>query len=69
MSIRTLEKAVRQLECRHRPQRQQMIIWFYGKPWGELPAERDPGIEYLHLVHDTPDWREQWERIPEKSRQ
>ena len=68
MSRRTMETAVRQLESRRKPQRQQMIIWFCGEPWSELPAERDPDIEYLILAHDTPDWREQWERIPVKNR-
>ena len=69
MSIKTLEKAINQLERKRRPQRQSVIVWFYGEPLHGLPAERDPDIEYFHIVHDTPDWREQWERIPVKNRQ
>ena len=68
MNSRTLEKAVKRLESIHRPQRQCLIVWFYGEPWGGLPAERDPSIQYFHIVHDTPNWREQWERVPVKNR-
>ena len=69
MSRRTMETAVGRLERRQKPCRQRYIVWFCGKPWGELPAERDPDIQYFHLACDTPDWREQWERIPVKNRQ
>ena len=69
MSSRTLEKAVERLESIHRPQRQRYVVWFHDKPLHGLPAERDPNVQYVHFRCDSPNWREQWERIPVKNRQ